>query len=455
MTSTHQNSTLTVSELNRQVKRMLEVSYDRVWVSGEISGLSRPSSGHWYFTLKDNQAQVRCAMFKGFNQRLKFLPKEGDEVRLLAKVSLYEGRGEYQLIVENIEPAGLGALQAAFEQLRMKLAAEGLFNAERKRLLPRMPQRAVIITSRTGAVIHDIISVSQRRWPMLELTLLPVSVQGENAKHEIVAALAAANRLQLGDVIIVGRGGGSLEDLWAFNEEIVVRAIVASAIPVISAVGHETDTTLADFAADYRAPTPSAAAEKITPDQYEVTQSLDLSERRLHQLARRQLQTQQNRLQHLQQRLRSPQQLMQMRRQRLEEQQRQLGLAMQQALRLLSLRLERNVRLLHAHRPQQVLREQQTQVSQLLQRLCKAQMQRLKQQQLALQSRVRTLHATSPLATLGRGYAVVFDAQHHVVQDATQVEVGSEIQARLRQGRLRCQVLESLPDEDANSTSRA
>jgi exodeoxyribonuclease VII large subunit len=437
---------LTVSELNRQVKRLLEVSYARVWVSGEISGLSRPSSGHWYFTLKDDAGQVRCAMFKGFNQKLKFLPKDGDEVRVLAKVSLYEGRGEFQLIVENIEPAGLGALQAAYEQLRQKLALEGLFDAKRKRPLPSIPKRVVVITSATGAVIHDIISVCQRRFPLLEIILIPVTVQGESAKHEIVAALALANRHRLGDVIIVGRGGGSLEDLWAFNEEIVVRAIADSALPTISAVGHETDTTLADMAADYRAPTPSAAAERITPDQFELMQSLDQTQMRLQFLITRLLQQEQQRLLHTRKRLKSPAQILAETRQRIQELAQRLAQQMQRQLTLATLRLERNLRLLHAQRPERQLQAQHDKVSGLFQRLNRAQQQLLNSQQNRLQLVARTLQAASPLATLGRGYAVVFDAQQQVVQEAGHVQSGDRIQIQLRQGRIEAEVLRRLDE---------
>ncbi|WP_068502640.1 exodeoxyribonuclease VII large subunit, partial [Oleiphilus sp. HI0067] len=221
---------LSVSELNRQVKRMLEVSYAQVWVSGELSGLARPSSGHWYFSLKDQKAQIRCAMFRGANQRLRFQPKDGDEVIVRGKLSLYEGRGDYQLIVDSMEPAGLGALQAAFDALKLKLNQEGLFDRQHKKPIPQMAKRVCVITSRSGAVIHDIIHVTKRRFPGLEIILIPVKVQGEGAAQEIAKAIQLANDKQIADVLIVGRGGGSLEDLWAFNEEVVARAIFDSAL---------------------------------------------------------------------------------------------------------------------------------------------------------------------------------------------------------------------------------
>ena len=219
---------MSVSDLNRQVKRMLEVSYGQIWVSGEISGLSRPNSGHWYFSLKDNKAQIRCAMFRGFNQRVRFQPKEGDLILVRAKVSLYEGRGDYQLIVEGMEPAGLGQLQADFDALKLKLSLEGLFDETKKKPIPNIPNKVAVITSQSGAVIHDIISVTQRRFPALEIILLPVSVQGDKAATEIAQAINYVNQHHVADTIIVGRGGGSLEDLWAFNEEVVARAIFAS-----------------------------------------------------------------------------------------------------------------------------------------------------------------------------------------------------------------------------------
>ncbi|MFW5824439.1 MAG: exodeoxyribonuclease VII large subunit, partial [Marinobacter sp.] len=258
---------LTVSELARQVRHLLESSFMQVWVEGELSSLSRPSSGHWYFSLKDQRAQVRCAMFRGFNQRVRPLPKEGDQVRIRGRVSLYESRGDFQIIVEHMEPAGLGALQQAFDALKARLQAEGLFAPERKKPLPAMPRHIGVVTSPTGAAIHDILIVLGRRCPGIPVTLYPTPVQGQTATASIVAAIQRAVRHGQADVLIIGRGGGSLEDLWCFNEEAVARAIAACPIPTVSAVGHEVDVTIADFVADLRAPTPSAAAEKISPDQ--------------------------------------------------------------------------------------------------------------------------------------------------------------------------------------------
>jgi exodeoxyribonuclease VII large subunit len=252
---------LSVTDLNRRARQLLEIQFSMVWVRGEISNLSTPSSGHSYFTLKDNKAQIRCAMFKGNNSLLRFKPEHGMQIIARGRVSLYEGRGDYQLIIENMSVDGAGNLQIAFEQLKQKLADERLFDEEFKQALPAFPQHIGVITSPTGAVIRDILSVLKRRFPAIRVSIFPVPVQGEYAAPAIVHALALANQQADIDTLILARGGGSLEDLWAFNEEAVVRAVFASEIPVVSAVGHETDFTLCDFVADVRAPTPSVAAE--------------------------------------------------------------------------------------------------------------------------------------------------------------------------------------------------
>ena len=263
--------TLTVSQLNRQARTLLESHFDFIWVEGEVSNFAAPSSGHWYFSLKDGNAQVRCAMFRNRNQRVRFTPDNGDHIRLRCRVSLYEGRGEFQLIVEHLEHAGAGALQAAFEKLKAALLAEGLFNPERKKPLPESISHLGVITSPTGAAIHDILTVLKRRCPAIAVSVLPVAVQGEGAAAEIVAAIENANRWQREgrihlDALIVGRGGGSLEDLWPFNEESVARAIAASELPIVSAVGHEVDFTIADMAADQPASVQALADYAVNDD---------------------------------------------------------------------------------------------------------------------------------------------------------------------------------------------
>ncbi len=271
----------TVSELNRDLKTVVETSFPSIWVEGEISNFKVYSSGHSYFTLKDKDAQLRGVMWKGRRSYLKFEPKDGDRVVCRGRLSVYEQRGEYQMVVESMEPKGLGALQAAFEQLKRKLAAEGLFDKERKKKLPYIPWSVGIITSPTGAVIRDMIRTLNRRFPGLDIVLAPVQVQGDAAAGQIAEAIADMNKYGKVDVIIAGRGGGSLEDLWAFNEEIVARAIAASKIPVVSAVGHETDFTIADFVADLRASTPTAAAEQVAPEKEALEDVIEELTRRM------------------------------------------------------------------------------------------------------------------------------------------------------------------------------
>ncbi len=272
---------LSVSQLNRQSKELLETYLHNVQVTGEISNLSRPASGHWYFTLKDQKAQVRCAMFKSRTQYLKFVPKEGEQVLINASVGLYEARGDYQLIVNGMQSAGEGALKLAFEQLKARLHQEGLFNPEHKKPLPKHPRHLGVITSPTGAAIKDILSVLKRRFPNLPISIYPTQVQGDAAAGQISAAIERANRDRICDVLIVGRGGGSLEDLWPFNEEVVARAIFNSQLPIISAVGHEVDISISDYAADLRAATPSAAAELVSPDRFEWIGRFEQLERSL------------------------------------------------------------------------------------------------------------------------------------------------------------------------------
>ncbi len=267
-------SLLTVSALTRQIRSTLEQNFPSLWVEGEISNLRSPSSGHRYFTLKDQSSQIRAVLFRSQVERLKFVLQDGLEVFVLGRVSVYEPRGDYQLLLEALEPKGIGALQLAFLQLKAKLEAEGLFEPARKKSLPQYPQRIGLVTSPVGAAIHDLLTIMRRRWPFAQVLIAPVAVQGDEAVGQIVGAIQALNELGELDVLIIGRGGGSLEDLWAFNEESVVRAIASSRIPVVSAVGHETDVTLTDLAADCRAPTPSAAAELVVPDCFTVRHHL-------------------------------------------------------------------------------------------------------------------------------------------------------------------------------------
>lgn len=447
---------LTVTELNRQVRQLLENSFMQVLVTGEISNFSCPASGHWYFTLKDAQSQVRCAMFRNRNLGIRPPPRNGDEVTLTARVSLYEGRGEFQLIADQMERAGEGALRRAYEALRLRLQDEGLFDPARKRPLPTLPRRIGIVTSPTGAVIRDMLTVLGRRFPAIPVLLAPVPVQGSEAAPALVRAIERLNRHQLCDLIIVGRGGGSLEDLWAFNEEIVVRAVVASAIPVISAVGHETDTTLTDFAADWRAPTPSAAAERASPDRLEWLQRLRLLERRSEIALSRSLQGHARHLAHWEERLPAWPRQLQQRTLRLDEWRGRLDLALRRCLegkrRTL---MDQQGRLKHprtrlaeaAVRRQALLERLHYGIGRLLQgrrdqlERRTTVLPRLGEQLPAtathrLQALAGKLTAVSPLATLARGYSITQTDTGQVVTRGDQVQVGGRLRTRLQQGEL-------------------
>lgn len=434
-------ATLTVTQLNRQVRSLLESHFDFLWVEGEVSNFVAPSSGHWYFSLKDSGAQVRCAMFRNRNQRLKFTPDNGDHIRVRCRVSLYEGRGEFQLIVEHLEHAGAGALQAAFEKLKAKLLAEGLFDAGRKQPLPERVSRLGVVTSPTGAAIHDILTVLQRRAPWIEVYVLPVAVQGEGAAAEIAAAIERANRWQREgkialDALIVGRGGGSLEDLWAFNEEVVARAIAASELPIVSAVGHEVDFSIADMAADHRAPTPSAAAELLSPDQRELQQRLQAIEANLVRLIRRKLSAAATELAHLQKRLKHPGHRLREQAQRLDDLEQRLIRAQQNLLQRRRGQLALLESRLRARSPLPRLQQLQRDTERLSQRLEAAMRQQLQRNRQRLAHLAQMLDSLSPLATLQRGYAIVTDSQGKVVTDASAVAPGDEVEARLAKGRL-------------------
>ena len=432
---------LTVSQLNRQARMLLESHFDFVWVEGEVSNFTVPSSGHWYFSLKDGAAQVRCAMFRNRNQRLRFTPANGDHIRLRCRVSLYEGRGEFQLIVEHLEQAGAGALQAAFEKLKARLLAEGLFDADRKKPLPPGISHLGVVTSPTGAAIHDILTVLRRRCPGIEVSLFPVAVQGEGAAREIAAAIARANRwqregkIQL-DALIVGRGGGSLEDLWAFNEEIVARAIADSELPIVAAVGHEVDFSIADMVADARAATPSAAAEMLSPDQREWQQKLQAIETSLVRLIRRKLSDAALELSHLQRRLKHPGAQLREQAQRLDELEQRLVLAQTNLLRRRSSELTLLESRLQANSPLPRLRQLQLDLQRLRQRLTAATGLKLQHSREQLAHLAQLLDSLSPLGTLQRGYAIITDADGKVVTDASTVAVGDELEGRLAKGRL-------------------
>jgi exodeoxyribonuclease VII large subunit len=431
---------LSVSELNHQARHLLESSFMQVWVEGELSGFSRPSSGHWYFSLKDRKCQVRCAMFRGMNQRIRTPPKEGDQVRIRGKVTLYENRGDFQIIAEHVEPAGLGALQQAFEELKRKLLAEGLFEQASKKPLPSLPRHIGVVTSPTGAAIHDILTVLARRCPAIPVTLYPTAVQGKAATADIVRAIEAAQNHGVADVLIIGRGGGSLEDLWCFNEEAVARAIAACRIPTVSAVGHEVDVTIADFVADLRAPTPSAAAEKISPDQSDWLKQLRDREFRLSNamgLALKRLSTQ---LGHLSARLRDPRRELLEKAQRMDELELRLRKAIRQRLTTVGVRNDHLRQRLVMQSPHRQLSDSQDALRRVSERLVSVMQQDLKQRRDNLEHAAQTLNVVSPLATLGRGYSIVRDNNGNILRDASNVNPGDTISARVARGEMTAKV---------------
>ncbi|OZG72094.1 exodeoxyribonuclease VII large subunit [Hahella sp. CCB-MM4] len=437
---------LTVTELNRQARNLLEVSFMHALVEGEISNFSAPSSGHWYFTLKDDKAQVRCAMFRNRNMFLRERPKNGDAVTLYAKVSLYEGRGEYQLIVESLEAAGEGALRRAFEELKAKLLREGLFDEQRKKPIPRLPKRVGVVTSPTGAAIRDIISVLKARFPALPVLILPVPVQGVEAAPAVVKAIQTANRDQLCDVLIVGRGGGSLEDLWAFNEEIVARAIADSHIPIVSAVGHETDFTIADLVADWRAPTPSAAAEKVSPDYRDWLERFHQYQNRLDFQITRVIRQKRQKTTELGARLKHPGRRLQELSQRVDDIEIRLQRTMRSRLQTLNDRLSGAHHRLGLIHPEKRIRQGHENLSAIQARLQRAMHSLLTSKQQHLARTVAFMEGVSPLATLSRGFSITSNAAGEILRHSDQVTVGEQITTRLNQGTLTCTVTAAIPE---------
>ncbi|WP_035024961.1 exodeoxyribonuclease VII large subunit [Enterovibrio calviensis] len=442
MTSPNQNI-YTVSRLNAEVRLLLENEMGIVWLVGEISNLTVPVSGHWYFTLKDSRAQVKCAMFKGNNRRVTFKPANGNQVLVRARLSLYEPRGDYQIIVESMQPEGDGMLQQQFDQLKMNLAAEGLFAASNKQPLPEQPKRVGIITSKTGAALHDILHVLKRRDPSLPVVIYPTQVQGKDAAIQIAQAIGRANSRDECDVLIVGRGGGSLEDLWCFNEEIVARTIAASSIPIVSAVGHEVDVTIADFVADVRAPTPSAAAELVSRDTSVRAQQYSQRADRLKHVLSRHLSRSQERLTRLQHRLamHHPQARLQQQAQQFDELERRLYQSMRTQLQTQAQRLDRASQRLDRFSPANQLPGLNAQLGYTEQRLIESMRQQLRQQQHKLALQMETLDAVSPLATLARGYSITRGSNNEVIRTQDDVKSGDRITTVLSSGEIQSTVI--------------
>ncbi|HFV2994620.1 TPA: exodeoxyribonuclease VII large subunit [Legionella pneumophila] len=431
---------LTVSQLNRQVKGFLENEIGLVHVEGEISNLSKPSSGHYYFTLKDSTAQIRCAFFK--NRHSSSLLRnfnDGQQIVASGKLSLYEARGEYQLIVEEIVEAGMGILYQRFEELKIKLAREGLFNPERKKTLPRIPETIGIITSPTGAAIQDILSTLARRFPIARIIIYPSEVQGQAAPQQLVNALKLANAHKRCQVLILARGGGSIEDLWAFNDEYLARQIAISKIPVVSGIGHETDFTIADFVADYRAETPTAAATAVTPNCIELFNILDTAIYRLHDAIIRLVKGLQLKLNHLIDKIASPRQTISTYWQTLDYLERQLISAMTQFINLNINKVNLFSTQLQANNPKTQIERTKIQLRQLILQLTQEIRIKVNQLKHQLSTNLSTLHAVSPLATLDRGYAIVSKNQR-ILFAAQQAQIGDTIDVRLAKGSLACEV---------------
>lgn len=434
---------LTPSQLNTLARDLLEGSFSAVWLEAELGSVARPASGHLYFTLKDARAQLRAAMFRMKASSLRFVPREGMRVLVRGRVTLYDARGEYQMVLDHMEDAGEGALRRAFEDLKARLDAEGLFDPGRKRPLPAHVRRLAVITSPTGAAVRDVLSVLARRFPLLEVELLPTLVQGDAAAAQITRLLQAADASQRYDVILLTRGGGSLEDLWAFNDEALARAIAASATPVVSAVGHETDFSLSDFAADLRAPTPSVAAELLVPDQQDLTRRLRSTAARLQQLHRHGLAQAIQRVDRLLLRLeaRSPQARLQLLQRRHSELGRRLQGAWARQLQQQSARLRHAAAVLRGGHPQRRLQHVQQRLQALRGRPEAAMQRTLQQRALQLRGLARSMEAVSPLATVARGYSILTGGvDGELIRRVEQVQPGDTVQARIADGVIQAQV---------------
>ena len=433
---------LSPSQLNALARNLLEDAFPVVLVEGELGHLSRPASGHLYFTLKDARAQVRCALFRPKSQWLRFQPREGLRVLARGRLTLYEARGDYQLILDSLEEAGEGALRRAFEELKARLQAEGLFDEARKRPLPAWARRVGVLTSPSGAAVRDVLSVLARRFPLVEAEVLPVPVQGEGAAAQIRAMLERAAGSGRYDVLVLARGGGSLEDLWAFNDEALARAIAACAVPVVSAVGHETDFTLADFAADLRAPTPSVAAELLVPNAVDVATRLRGLHQRLGVLHLQRMRERMQRADRASLRLQalSPQARLRALGERREQALRRLGAAWQARDAALRARLRHADAVLRATRPERRLAVLRERLAALAPRPQAAVARRLQADTLRLRGVARSLQAVSPLATVARGYAILRHDDGRVVRATADAAPGDRLAARVGDGEIRLRV---------------
>lgn len=426
-----------VSDINRAIKRQLEGEFTQIWVQGEISNFKAHTSGHYYFSLKDEKAQINAVMFKGYNSRLRFKPESGMEVIVRGKISVYEPRGNYQVFCESMEPVGAGALQQAFEQLKKKLKDEGLFEQSLKKPIPEFPKKVGVVTSPTGAAIQDILNVLGRRSKRVQVVVIPARVQGDGAAQEVVRGIELANQIKDFDVLIVGRGGGSIEDLWCFNEEIVARAIHASKLPIISSVGHEIDFTISDFVADLRAPTPSAAAEVVAKSEQELAEKIKFFGKSLRLMIYQQLSERKKHIQVLERGLIDPRKYLQDSMLRLDDWTQRLA---QTTLRFLdSRRMKVEMQLKSLKRPDTVIRQKQQSLQSLKKMMWVAIRQQIHNSKSRFQTNTSLLDSLSPLKVLDRGYAIVRSDKKLVA--STQSPIGSEIEVELRDGFIEAEVI--------------
>lgn len=427
------DNVLSVSDVNGLLKKQIEEQFSSVWIRGEVSNFKAHTSGHFYFSLKDDKSQISAVMFKGFNSRLKFLPESGMEVMVRGRVTVYEPRGTYQIFCETMEPVGAGALQKAFEQLKEKLRLEGLFSDEHKKPLPALPKNIGIVTSPTGAAIQDILNVLSRRYNGAQITLIPARVQGDGASREIVRGIELANQLNIFDVLIVGRGGGSIEDLWCFNEEAVARAIFRSKIPIISAVGHEIDFTIADFVADVRAPTPSAAAEIVAKSAHEIAEKISNFDFRLRKTMQLYLQQKSQTVAHLKKRLVDPKRRLEDLILRCDEVSQRLLMAWSRYKK----EKEMQVLLFQGRllSPKSSIYNKKTQRQSLEQNLHKAMRLRIERLKTKTTRSIAMLDSLSPLRVLSRGYSIAF-VNGAAVKSIRDVQVGAEIKTLLHDGQI-------------------
>ena len=426
----------TISRLNREVRTVLETGFPLLWIEAELSNFARPASGHWYFSLKDEAAQVKCAMFRNKNQLVKVLPANGKQVLVRARIGLYEPRGDFQIIIEHMEEAGDGALRRQFDLLKNKLADAGLFDSSHKQAIPTNITRVGIVTSPSGAAVHDILTTLQRRFPMQKTIVYPVPVQGKGASKKIAEAITKANKRKEIDVLIVARGGGALEDLWEFNEEVVARAIYNSTIPVVTGVGHEVDFTIADFVADQRAATPTAAAELISPDRYQQIQKLSSIESRFVYLMQQNLQQKQQKIDWLNKRIRHPRDRLLILKNKLNELNQRNVLSLKHTL----VNSRSQIDLLEArilqHSPSKRIQYLQSKYENINSRFQRATKQLINAKTKKLQHLVYTLDALSPLHTLKRGYSIVKDEKNNIIRNIDSVTKNQTIKTELSKGHI-------------------